>query len=160
MEKYTPLIFGLLSAGAITGILFFIYWLTWAGPRRIRRAVRARMGPAAIQSSIHTSLVYWILVSVVALILAVILGVYLWYHLGWWLYDDIFQDTWKNQLAFRLNATLWVMKITVEGLDYALLLPIGLLLSILLGLILGAYFGTKVGRIAAARRFFITRLMS
>ena len=160
MDKYTPLIFGFLGAGAITAILFFFCWMLLLGPRRIRRAVEGRLGPAAIQRSIHTSLAYWVLVSFGALLLAAILGYLLWQNLGWWLYEDAFQGTWRGWLANKLNRTLWVLTTTVESLDYAITLPLGMLAAVFLGLVLGALLGTKLGRLAAAKGFLITKQMS
>jgi hypothetical protein len=160
MEKFWPLIDGFFLAGALSGIFFFLCWWLWAGPRRIRSAVEGRLGPSAIQGCIHTSAHYWLVVVFMALLLAVILGILFWKYLGWWLYEDAFQGTWQSWLAYKLNAAFWVITTTMEGIDYAFKVPMGTLLAVFLGIVAGVWVGTKLGRLAAAKEFLITSLMS
>ena len=160
MEKYWPLISGFGLAAFIAAVLLFFYWWLFAGPRRIRRAVAARLGPAAIQRSIRTSFVYWLVMGLIDLVVAVILGIVLWKYLGWWLYEEAFQGTWLGWLAFKLNAALWVITATFEGIDYAFKLPFGTLLAVFFGIFFGTWLGTKLGRRMAAKGFLLTSSMS
>jgi hypothetical protein len=159
MDKYSPLLTAFFVALFLAGTVSFLSWAFWIAPGRIRRAVLSRFGPAAIRASVHTSFLYWLLATAVALLLALLLAYLLWIYVGFWLQYAL-PGSLQWWLATRLSRTAYMLTFAVEGLDYARRLALDVVLGVFAGLLAGAWLGMKIGRIFAARQFLITRAMS
>jgi hypothetical protein len=157
MEKYAPLLAIALSLALLVGLCFCLLWSIFIGPRRIRKAVVARLGPRSIHAAVKTSFGYWSLISLLSVASGSLAAFLSWRYLGAWLYNAV--GGWQEWLAMLLSNTVWAQQFPVNSLDYAPIVPIGASLCVLLGVFAGALWGTKVGTLLASKRFLITKIL-
>lgn len=157
MQKYTPLLAITLIFLLLAGILTCALWYLLIAPRRIRKAVTARVGPRSIRAAVKASFGYWFLISVLSFGSAAIAAFWSWRYLGIWLYNAV--GGWREWLAMLLSNTAWAHEFPTTSLDYAPIIPIGASLCVLVGVFAGAFLGTYTGSLIASKRFLITKTM-
>lgn len=157
MQQYLPLLAITFVCLLVTGILFCALWSILIAPRRIRKAVTARLGPRAIRAAVAASFGYWFLISVLSFGSAAIAAYLSWRYLGMWLYNAV--GGWREWLAMLLSNTAWAHQFPTTSLDYAPIIPIAASLCVLVGVFAGAFLGTYTGSLVASKRFLITKIM-